>query len=99
MSALEKSSQEEEKPEVEDNAKTIRPGRSPAMLDNRPLASSPDIAPILEDYSDLATEEEEPLLLEKVADFKVNPCRSLFPLIPELAWLDEELFSARTLSP
>ena len=37
------------------------------------LAQAPalDIAPIVEDYSDLATEEDEDWLQEKVADFKV----------------------------
>ena len=65
---------EDDKPEAEDNAQTIRPNRSPGHH-SIPLAQSPasDIPPIVEDYSDLAIEEDEQLLQEKVADFKV--CR------------------------
>ena len=64
---------EDDKPEAEDNAQTIRPNRSPGHQ-SIPLAQSPpsDIPPIVEDYSDLATEEDEQLLQEKVADFKVR---------------------------
>ena len=71
--ALEKSTAEDDKPESEDNAQTIRPNRSPGHQ-SIPLAQSPaaDIPPIVEDYSDLATEEDEQLLQEKVADFKVR---------------------------
>jgi hypothetical protein len=70
---LEKSSLEEEKPEVEDNAQTIRPNRSPSLMNNLPLAAypSPDIPPIMEDYSDLLAMEDETSLQDKVADFKV----------------------------
>jgi hypothetical protein len=69
--ALEKTTTEDDRPEVEDNAQTIRPNRSPGHQ-SIPLAQSPasDIAPIVEDYSDLA--EDEQLLQEKVADFKVR---------------------------
>jgi hypothetical protein len=72
--ALEKTTAEDDKPEAEDNAQTIRPNRSPGHH-SVPLAQSPasDIPPIVEDYSDLATEEDEQVLQEKVADFKV--CR------------------------
>ena len=72
--ALEKTSLEEEKPEVEDNAQTIRPNRSPSLLNNLPLAAapSPDIVPIVEDYSDLLSGEDELSLQDKVADFKVS---------------------------
>ena len=71
--ALEKTTAEDDKPEAEDNAQTIRPNRSPGHQ-SIPLAQSPasDIPPIVEDYSDLATEEDEQLLQEKVADFKVH---------------------------
>lgn len=57
---------------MEDNAQTIRPNRSPAH-NTIPLAQPPslEIPPIVEDYSDMATEEDEALLQEKVADFKV----------------------------
>lgn len=70
MPAIEKSTTED-KTELEDNAQTIRPHRSPS---SQPLAlkpRSPNMGPILEDYSDLAGEEEEGNLQAKVADFKV----------------------------
>ena len=73
--ALDKTPAEEEKPEADDNAQTIRPGRSPG-LGTVPLpvakAPEPQIAPIAEDYSDLLFEEDEAKLEEKVADFKVD---------------------------
>ncbi|EGN91709.1 hypothetical protein SERLA73DRAFT_173393 [Serpula lacrymans var. lacrymans S7.3] len=74
LQALEKTALEEEKPEGEDNAQTIRPNRSPAGPSTIPLAKAPsaDIVPIVEDYSDLATEEDEQWLQEKVADFKMK---------------------------
>ncbi|KAG5635282.1 hypothetical protein H0H81_011830, partial [Sphagnurus paluster] len=73
LQALEKTSIEEDKHEAEDNAQTIRPNRSPGA-NVIPLAQPPssDIAPIVEDYSDLATEEDEEWLQEKVADFKMK---------------------------
>lgn len=73
LQALEKTTVDEEKPEVEDNAQTIRPTRSPGTKPVA-LAQAPafGIAPIVEDYSDLATEEDEDWLQEKVADFKIK---------------------------
>ena len=70
---MEKTTAEDDKPETEDNAQTIRPNRSPGHQ-SIPLAQAPssDIPPIVEDYSDLATEEDEQWLQEKVADFKVR---------------------------
>jgi hypothetical protein len=67
--ALEKPTSEQE---IEDNAQTIRPTRSPGQR-SIPLAQPPssDIQPIVEDYSDLASEEDELHIREKVADFKV----------------------------
>ncbi|KAG6914866.1 hypothetical protein DXG01_014841 [Tephrocybe rancida] len=67
------SSEDDSKHEVEDNAQTIRPSRSPGS-NVVPLAQAPasDIAPIVEDYSDLASEEDEEWLKEKVADFKMK---------------------------
>lgn len=69
--ALDRTSVEDDKPEGEDNAQTIRPNRSPG-LKVVPLAQPPssNIVPIFEDYSDLA-EEDEQQLQEKVAGFKV----------------------------
>jgi len=64
--ALDKTSVEEEKPEVEDNGQTIRPTRSPAGPSVIPLP-----APEVEDWSDLATGEDEQKLEDKVAGFKV----------------------------
>ncbi|KAH7913954.1 hypothetical protein BJ138DRAFT_1144840 [Hygrophoropsis aurantiaca] len=74
LQALEKTAVEDEKQDGEDNGQTIRPNRSPAGPGTIPLAKAPsaDIGPIVEDYSDLATEEEEQLLQEKVADFKLK---------------------------
>jgi len=67
---------EEEKQETDDNAQTIRPTRSPSGLGMTiPLAKPPstDIGPIVEDYSDLAVDEDDEQLLGKVADFRVRP--------------------------
>ncbi|OBZ71172.1 Cytokinesis protein sepH [Grifola frondosa] len=84
LHALEKTSAEEDKVEVEDNAQTIRPTRSPQV----------------EDYSDLAIDEDEAKLLEeKVADFKVNQS-CIANLIGIHVYLpDQEFFQARTLPP
>ena len=67
---------EEEKQETDDNARTIRPTRSPSGPGMTiPLAKPPptDIGPIVEDYSDLAVDEDDEQLLGKVADFRVRP--------------------------
>ncbi|KAF9483361.1 hypothetical protein BDN70DRAFT_873858 [Pholiota conissans] len=73
LQAMEKTTSEEDRHELEDNAQTIRPNRSPG-LNTIPLAQPPssDIQPIVEDYSDMATEEDEELLQEKVANFKMK---------------------------
>ncbi|TFK39077.1 hypothetical protein BDQ12DRAFT_630265 [Crucibulum laeve] len=73
LQALEKTTFEDEKPEIEDNAQTIRPTRSPGLR-TIPLAQPPasDIGPIVEDYSDLAAEEDEQWLQDKVADFRMK---------------------------
>ena len=73
---MEKPPAEDEKAEADDNAQTIRPGRSPQGLGKTvPLpvskAPEPQIAPIVEDYSDIAFDEDDKLE-EKVADFKVR---------------------------
>ena len=73
--ALENSKIEDEKQETDDNARTIRPTRSPGGPSvPLPLAKPPavGIAPIVEDYSDLGSEEDDDKLQEKVADFKVQ---------------------------
>ena len=61
-----------------DNAKTIRPGKSPYQPPSPlPSVDSPrSQASDIEDYSDLAGDEEELHLKARVADFKVNriPC-------------------------
>lgn len=83
ISALEKTSAEDDKLEVDDNnAQTIRPSRSPVNPGkNVPLpvakAPSPSISPIVEDYSDLAFDEDDDKLQEKVADFKVHSPRPM----------------------
>jgi hypothetical protein len=72
--ALERTATDDDKPEVDDNAQTIRPNRSPGGSGPIPLAKAPaaDIVPIVEDYSDLAADEDDIILQEKVADFKVG---------------------------
>ncbi|KAI0718192.1 kinase-like protein [Cerioporus squamosus] len=77
LHALDKPPAEEEKVEADDNAQTIRPGRSPQGLGTTvplPVAKAPEpqIAPIAEDYSDIMFEEDEAKLEEKVADFKMK---------------------------
>ncbi|PIL35163.1 hypothetical protein GSI_02952 [Ganoderma sinense ZZ0214-1] len=75
LHALDKTPAEDEKLEADDNARTIRAGRSPGLgTVPLPLAKAPEpqIAPIAEDYSDLVFEEDEAKLEEKVADFKLK---------------------------
>lgn len=70
--ALEKSTGGDDKSESsEDNTQTIRATKSPGGK-VVPLARAPSAEPIVEDYSDLASEEDEDWLEEKVADFKVR---------------------------
>lgn len=58
---------------MDENAQTIRPHRSPSSGSTIPLAKLPtEIEPIIEDYSDLAGDEDEKKLEEKVADFKAR---------------------------
>ena len=69
--ALDRSTTEEERPDADDNARTIRPSRSPSghgASSRQPTS----MAPIVEDYSDLAGEDEDLHLQAKVADFKVS---------------------------
>jgi hypothetical protein len=92
---------EDEKPEGDDNAQTIRPNRSPAGPGTIPLARAPsaDIVPIVEDYSDIATEEDELLLQEKVADFKVSAFLFSMLLTENSRNVEDEEFGAQgTLS-
>lgn len=67
--ALERTAPDDDKTEADDNAQTIRPNRSPGTS-VVPLAKAPpsEMKPIVEDYSDLADENE---LENKVANFKV----------------------------
>ena len=71
--ALEKTTTEEDRPEVEDPGKTIRPTRSPAGPATIPLPQIPTVDPVptVEDWSDLAADEDEQKLEDKVAGFKV----------------------------
>jgi len=68
----EKDSDKEDKTE-DLNAQTIKPTKSPGAR-SAPLAVSlsEEVVPAVEDYSDLAPEEDEQKLQEKVANFKVN---------------------------
>ncbi|KAI0247582.1 hypothetical protein BJV78DRAFT_906498 [Lactifluus subvellereus] len=74
LQALEKSAADEERqPEHDDNAQTIRPtNRSPCSAPAAISKSPPqEIGPIIEDYSDLATDEDDEWQ-EKFADFKMK---------------------------
>lgn len=72
LKGLDKSISEDEKLDGDDNARTIRPHRSP-MSGNVPLAAAPaaDLQPIVEDYSDLASEEDD-VFQDKVANFRLK---------------------------
>ncbi|KAI6114307.1 hypothetical protein F5141DRAFT_1105796 [Pisolithus sp. B1] len=74
LQGLEKISMEDDKVEGDDYSQTIRPSRSPAGPGTIPLAKAPaaDMIPIVEDYSDLAADEDDLALQEKVADFKMK---------------------------
>lgn len=69
---MDKTSIEEERHEVEDNGQTIRPSRSPSGPTDVPLPPiTVEAEPAVEDWSDLATGEDEQKLEDKVAGFKV----------------------------
>jgi hypothetical protein len=75
--ALDKTPSEDEKEKaIEDNGRTIRPTRSPKGLPiPLPRAVSnplPAMDPIVEDYSDLAMDEDDTILQDKVAEFRVR---------------------------
>ncbi|KAF9525506.1 hypothetical protein CPB83DRAFT_859376 [Crepidotus variabilis] len=74
LQALEKTTLDEDKHELEDNARTIRPSAKSPGQQLIPLAQppSPSIEPIVEDYSDIASEDDDGWLEEKVADFKMK---------------------------
>ncbi|KAF7365522.1 Cytokinesis protein sepH [Mycena venus] len=59
---------------AEENARTIRPNKSPAAKPPIPLAKPPsdEMHEIVEDYSDLIGGEDEAVLESKVADFKMK---------------------------
>ncbi len=83
---------EDEKHEADDNAQTIRP---PSMSGRLPASAPPsgDISSIIEDYSDLAAEEDDNWLEDKVADFKVRMLHNTkFPLFLT-TFVDEDGFS------
>ncbi|KAF5360481.1 hypothetical protein D9756_004630 [Leucocoprinus leucothites] len=62
------------------NALTIKPTKSPGPR-SASLAAPPsgEMSPIVEDYSDLAAEEDEQWLQDKVADFKLNQTLTCTP--------------------
>lgn len=72
LQGLDKATSDEEKHDSDDNARTIRPHRSP-LSGNVPLATppAPDLVPIVEDYSDFAVEEDD-VFQDKVANFKLK---------------------------
>lgn len=73
LQGLDRSTGDDERSDADDNARTIRPARSPSINGRKPLAASPppNITPIFEDYSDLASEEDD-VFQGKVADFKLK---------------------------
>jgi hypothetical protein len=72
ITALEKTAGEDEKPEGDWNAQTIRPiTRTPSSSSMDLAAQKRAMSPVIEDYSDLAGEDDEAHLMEKVADLKV----------------------------
>ncbi|KAG9000575.1 hypothetical protein FRB90_011783 [Tulasnella sp. 427] len=79
LQSLEKSTAEDEKspadekPDEPDNAKTIRPdAQSPSLRSLRKVTPN-EMAPIVEDYSDLAGEDDDDFILqERVAKFKAR---------------------------
>lgn len=73
LPAMEKTntnSLEEERSEIEDNGQTIRPSRSPSAAGPMPLPPI-GVPPAVEDWSDLAAEEDMQKLEDKVAGLKV----------------------------
>lgn len=72
-------SSREEKTDVEENAQTIRPAKSPGG--RSAVLTTPPMMTIVEDYSDLGDEDEDMgmELERKVASFKVRP---IFPILP-----------------
>ncbi|KAJ7164790.1 hypothetical protein C8R43DRAFT_1104421 [Mycena crocata] len=76
LQALEKTAAEPDltTSSAEENAKTIRPNKSPAAKPPIPLAKPPpdEMHGIVEDYSDLIGGEDEAILESKVADFKMK---------------------------
>ncbi|KAJ7134218.1 hypothetical protein C8R44DRAFT_869887 [Mycena epipterygia] len=76
LQALEKTAAEPDLTgsSAEENAKTIRPNKSPGAKPPIPLAKPPseEIHGIVEDYSDLVGGEDEAVLESKVADFKMK---------------------------
>ncbi|KLO16806.1 kinase-like protein [Schizopora paradoxa] len=71
LHGVDKTTLDDEKHEVDDNAQTIRP---PSMSGRLPASAPPsgNISSIIEDYSDLAAEEDENELESKVAGFKMK---------------------------
>ncbi|KAJ7070151.1 hypothetical protein C8F01DRAFT_1115466 [Mycena amicta] len=73
LHALEKPAEENvTTSSAEENAKTIRPNKSPAPKPPVPLAKQPTEEKIVEDYSDLVGGDEEDILESKVKDFKMK---------------------------
>jgi len=73
--SLDEDKKEKDKEDkIEDlNAQTIKPTKSPGARSVPLAASLPEkLVSAVEDYSDLAPEEDEQRLQEKVANFKVN---------------------------
>jgi hypothetical protein len=93
--ALEKPSESESDSDAkhEDDAQTIKPTRSPRPTTiplSRAGAPSAEINPIIEDYSDLAADEDENALQSKLSEFKVSGYSASFfsdPRVVSYAYL------------
>ncbi|KAF7297578.1 Cytokinesis protein sepH [Mycena kentingensis (nom. inval.)] len=72
LQALEKAAEENITTTSDENAKTIRPNKSPAPKPPVPLAKAPSEEKIMEDYSDLVGGDEDGILESKVKDFKMK---------------------------
>ena len=64
------NSLEEDRSEIEDNGQTIRPSRSPSGIGPVPLPAI-EVPSAVEDWSDLAADDDMQKLEEKVAGLKV----------------------------
>lgn len=101
--ALEKTTSEDDTVKQEtvadENARTIRPTKSPSKSANG-LPAAQQLGQIDEDWSDLAGDDDD-LLAEKVADFKVNEVAAVHkvPILTHTLLADEEFLPQGLVPP